>query len=151
MSLPHILRKDEFIQSLSLGAGNTGRSFDLETNQRIAEFKFINWKGGSEPARQDSLFKDFYLLAEAQTSKQRYIYVTGIEHPLKFLEGQRAISSVMNRYKTLYDEFQSNYGTRFTTVHEYYQYHKSRISLVDITTLVPQLSSIIHFGNTNHD
>lgn len=42
-SLPEILKKEEVIQSLSLGAGNTGKHFDLETNQRIAEYKFIQW------------------------------------------------------------------------------------------------------------
>src|SRR5690348_14950778 len=45
LCLPHILRPGEIIEYVSLGAGNTGRSFDLETNQRIAEFKFIHWQG----------------------------------------------------------------------------------------------------------
>ena len=30
--LPNILKKGEIIESLSLGAGNTGKQFDLETN-----------------------------------------------------------------------------------------------------------------------
>jgi hypothetical protein len=47
LCLPHILRPDEVIDYVSLGAGNTNRHFDLETNQRIAEFKFIHWQGGS--------------------------------------------------------------------------------------------------------
>ena len=46
LSLPKILENNEIIEYLSLGAGNTGRQFDLETNCRIAEFKFINWQGG---------------------------------------------------------------------------------------------------------
>jgi hypothetical protein len=33
LPLPEILEKDEFIEHLSLGAGNTGRPFDLETNR----------------------------------------------------------------------------------------------------------------------
>jgi hypothetical protein len=43
LALPAILEDDEVVEELSLGAGNTGRSFDLETNRRIAEFKFIAW------------------------------------------------------------------------------------------------------------
>jgi hypothetical protein len=43
LSLCAILRPHELVESLSLGAGNTGRSFDLVTNRRIAEFKFIRW------------------------------------------------------------------------------------------------------------
>ena len=35
MCLPHILEPDERVESVSLGAGNTGRDFDLETNVRV--------------------------------------------------------------------------------------------------------------------
>jgi hypothetical protein len=45
-ALRYILEPDEVIRSLSLGAGNTGRSHDLETDRQIAEFKFIDWQGG---------------------------------------------------------------------------------------------------------
>ena len=38
ISLPYLLEDDEEIQSLSLGAGNTGRRYDLETDRRVAEF-----------------------------------------------------------------------------------------------------------------
>src|SRR3989339_1184835 len=34
--IPNILESDEIIEELSLGAGNTGRKYDLETNKRIA-------------------------------------------------------------------------------------------------------------------
>ena len=50
--LPSILEDGEVIEYVSLGAGNTGREFDLETNFRIAEFKFIRWQGGAEVIRQ---------------------------------------------------------------------------------------------------
>jgi hypothetical protein len=64
LCLPHILEPEETIEYVSLGAGNTGRAFDLETNKRIAEFKFSRWQGGAEAIRQNSLFKDFYCMAE---------------------------------------------------------------------------------------
>src|SRR5208337_273723 len=51
LCLPRILRPGEIIDYVSLGAGNTGRAFDLETNHRIAEFKFIHWQGGPESIR----------------------------------------------------------------------------------------------------
>lgn len=85
LCLPHILEPGEHVEYLSLGAGNTGRSFDLETNLRVAEFKFINWQGGSETIRQNALFKDLYLLAEDPTPKRKFMYVLETEHPLKFL------------------------------------------------------------------
>ncbi len=73
LCLPRILRPGEVVDYVSLGAGNTGRAFDLETNQRIAEFKFIHWQGGPESIRQDSLFKDLYEMAECKTPKEKYL------------------------------------------------------------------------------
>src|SRR5262245_16868715 len=56
--LPHLLEAGEQVEYVSLAAGNTGRAFDLETTLRVAEFKFIDWQGGAEVIRQNSLFKD---------------------------------------------------------------------------------------------
>jgi hypothetical protein len=64
LCLPHVLEGDENVQYLSLGAGNTGCPFDLETDRRVAEFKFINWRGGPESIRQNSVFKDLFMMAE---------------------------------------------------------------------------------------
>jgi HAMP domain-containing protein len=71
LCLPHILQAEERVEYVSLGAGNTGREFDLETTRRIAEFKFIHWRGGPESIRQNGLFKDFYLLAESTSKKSK--------------------------------------------------------------------------------
>ena len=117
--LPHIFQPGEVIESLSLGAGNTGRDFDLETNQRVAEFKFIRWRGGPETIRQNSLFKDFFELAEHDTDKQKCLYVLGTKHPLAFLTSGRAISSVLNRNVDLLARFQSLYP-ECSTVQDYY-------------------------------
>src|ERR1700679_1913200 len=87
LCLPHILRPGEIIEYVSLGAGNTGRAFDLETTLRVAEFKFIRWQGGPESIRQNSLFKDFYELAEYETPKEKYLYVLGTEHGEQFFNG----------------------------------------------------------------
>jgi hypothetical protein len=141
LSLPEILEQGEVVEYLSLGAGNTGRPFDLETNHRVAEFKFINWQGGSESIRQNSLFKDFYLLAEYETPKRKYLYVLGKKHPMKFLNGGRSLESVMSRNNKLWLEFQTKYASRFKKVSEYFEYRKSVVQLVDIAEIVPQ------FGN----
>jgi hypothetical protein len=139
--LPKILDEDEVVESLSLGAGNTGRPFDLETNKRIAEFKFINWQGGSEAIRQNSLFKDFYLMAEYDTPKEKYLYVIGTKHPLKFLAGGRALESILSRNNKLWGEFQLKYGAQFTRVNDYYQYRKSVVKLVDVSSIMPQFTN----------
>jgi len=137
LSLPHLLSSAETIIDLSLGAGNTGKPFDLETTERIAEFKFIDWQGGPESIRQNALFKDYYLLAEHPTKKQKYLYVIGTEHPLRFLNGRRSLRSVMSRNSALWSDFTERYGERFKTVSEYYAYRKTAVRLEDISTLLP--------------
>jgi hypothetical protein len=141
LSLPKILENNEIIEYLSLGAGNTGRPFDLVTNRRIAEFKFIDWQGGAESIRQNSLFKDFYLLAEYETTKQKYLYVLGKEYPKKFLKGGRSLESIMRRNNKLWSEFQAKYDDRFKRVGEYFDYRESAVQLVDVIEIVPQFGS----------
>lgn len=51
LALPHILSPDERVLHLSLGAGTSDGRFDLETDRRIAEFKFIQWRGRDAPNR----------------------------------------------------------------------------------------------------
>ena len=95
LALPHVLEPHERIESLSLGAGNTGRSFDLETDRQVAEFKFIAWRGGAEAIRQNGLFIDIFRLALAETDRRKVVYLTGLDHPLRFLRGRREGHDVM--------------------------------------------------------
>jgi len=140
-ALPYILKAGEEIQELSLGAGNTGRPFDLETTQRVAEFKFIQWRGGAEVTRQNSLFKDFFRLAEAETTKVRELYVLERDRPLRFLTGRRALSSVLSRDEALRQAFATRYGGRFTVARDYYNYRRDLVDLIDITTLAPEFAA----------
>ncbi|MCG8554502.1 MAG: hypothetical protein MJD61_04325 [Proteobacteria bacterium] len=141
-ALPKILSGDEKVEYLSLGAGNTGRAFDLETDKRIAEFKFINWRGGPESIRQNSLFKDFFELAEAETRKERYLYVLGLKYPLKFFRGRRNLKSVMSKNNALAQSFQNKYGDRFSVVQEYFEVTKHKVHLVDLIPIVPALAGM---------
>jgi len=142
IALPAVLSDGEVVQRLSLGAGNTGRQFDLETNRRIAEFKFINWRGGPEVIRQNALFKDFFGLAEHETSKLRCLYVLGLDHPLKFFTGRRALSSIMSRNSRLARSFADRYGDRFKVVREYFEYRKGQVQIIDLLPLLPQLADL---------
>lgn len=142
LSLPKILKEDEKIEYLSLGAGNTGRDFDLETNFRIAEFKFINWKGGSESIRQNSLFKDFFLLAESDSNKEKELYVIGKVLPLQFLNGNRSIKSVFSRNNQLLSIFRDKYQERFSVVKDYYDFKKDDVHLIDLTDIIPGINQL---------
>ncbi|CCN34031.1 conserved hypothetical protein [Vibrio nigripulchritudo SO65] len=135
-SLKDILKKGEVVQSVSLGAGNTGRKFDLETNLQVAEFKFIDWKGGAESIRQNGLFKDFYELAEYDTEKAKSLYVVGTHYPLKFLNGRRALTSVLSKQPAIYKGISGKYGSAIKVVRDYYEIHKSSVRVIDISPYI---------------
>lgn len=139
LCLPELLAPDETIQSLSLGAGNTGKAFDLETDRRVAEFKFISWQGGPEAIRQNSLFKDFYCLAEHESSKSKHLYVLGTDHPLKFLNGRRALESVLSKNVSLHREFRAKYPG-YRVVRDYYLPRRDLVLIEDVSGLLPALT-----------
>lgn len=140
LCLPHILQPGEVVQSASLGAGNTGKAFDLETNMRVAEFKFITWQGGPEAIRQNSLFKDFYCLAEHDTPKSKYLYVVGTAIPLKSLAGNRAIDSVLSKNASLLEDFRSKHPD-CRVVSDYYLPRRDLVQLVDVSPWVTELTA----------
>ena len=146
LSLPGILEPDETIQYVSLGAGNTGRPFDLETDRRVGEFKFVTWRG-ADTIRQNQLFKDIYLLEAAETTKRKQVFVVGDAYPLKFLRSERSLRSVMSRNLKLWADFQARFGSRFRTVRDYYEVHGASVELVDLDRLFPgrfvELSEIL--------
>jgi hypothetical protein len=136
--LEYMLEDGEVIEYLSLGAGNTNRQFDIETDRRVAEFKFINWQGGAESIRQNSLFRDFVNLAEYQTDKVRQLCVLGDHHPLAFFCRRRSLASVCGKDPTLLNFLNTNYPD-VTVVHEYYEHHSDRVAIVDVSGWLPEL------------
>ena len=143
MCLPHILEPGERVEILSLGAGNKGRDFDLETNVRIAEFKFIQWRGGPETIRQNSVIKDYLLLAEHPTAKRKHLYLIGKEHAIRFLRGGRAISSVLSRNAKLQRMFTERFGERFRTVGNYYAAHARVVQIEDVSPWLSELAEVL--------
>lgn len=139
--VPKIIEAGEKVQFVSLGAGNTGRRFDVETNRRVAEFKFIHWQG-RDTIRQNSLFKDFYQLAEFPTEKRRELYVLDTTMPIKFLRGGRAIASVLSKDVKVLTEFRRRYGNEFATVGQYYAFRQNAVKLIDAAPLLPELAQV---------
>jgi len=137
--LPHILDANETVEYVSLGADNTGRLFDLETDRRIAEFKFIRWRGGAETIRQNTMFKDFFLLAQHPTRKRKYLYLLGTGHALKFMKGGRALTSVLSRNERLRRMFGETFGKWFLTVGEYYASQGRAVEIADVSPWLPEL------------
>lgn len=141
-ALPLILQKDEEIVCSSLGAGKArAAGFDLETNLRIAEFKFIRWQGGSESVRKQTLFQDFYRLVREPTTRQKELYLLDTQIPLRFLMGRSsAVNILRRRNAALAEDYASRYGTRYKTVGEFYQEHKAEVRLVNLVEIAPEFA-----------
>lgn len=143
LCLPHLLEPGERVDYVSLGAGNTGRAFDLETNLRVAEFKFIRWRGGPESVRQNSVFKDFLLLALHPTPKRKHLYLLGTDHALKFLRGGRALSSVLSRNDKLQRTFAHHFGDTYQTVGDYYDANSEQVRIEDVSPWLSELAEAL--------
>ena len=143
VSLQYILEPDEIVESLSLGAGNTGRKHDLTTDRRIAEFKFINWRPSRNTMRENVLFADVFSVASADTDKRRVVYLLGTDQAKKFLCGGRAITSVLSRSPKVRRMFDVAYGTNtFATVRDYWATVCDTVELLDLCEFAPHVFAV---------
>jgi hypothetical protein len=77
-------------------------------------------------------------MAEHETRKEKYLYVLGTEHGEKFLNGGRALTSVL-RNATLRNKFNAKFGDRYRTVREYYLPRKGLVVIQDVSSFLPEL------------
>lgn len=151
MLLTKIIEEGEHVEEVSLGAGNTGKEFDLVTDRRVAEFKFIHWQGGAETSRKKNLFKDFFRLAEAPVSKKRELYLLGVSHALRFLRSGTGLESVMSKNVPLRTKFRERYGDKFSTVGQYYASKQHDVSIIDASPLLPELVRVVSVVESESD
>src|SRR5260370_27460137 len=137
LCLPELLENGEQIEAVSLAAGNTGKSFDLVTDRRIAEFTFIDWKGGSEPIRKQKLLKDFYQLADADTTKRRYLYFLGDEHAPNVFRSRSPCKGMLRKFAILRDAFLEHYEPTLS-VRDYYHAKKDLVTLQNLERGAPK-------------
>lgn len=137
LTLGRILEPGEKVISTSLGAGTGGRRYDLETDRRIAEFKFTRWRG-SDSVRQRELFADFVNLAEVVDPRRRQLFVTGLAMPRKFLAtSNRKVKSVCDRRPEVLDRITAAHGDVYKTVSDYTAAFQDRVELVDLERVLP--------------
>lgn len=148
-ALPHILESDELVESLSLGAGSAGSDFDLVTDKRIAEFKFINWQGGSEAVRKKTLFEDYFKLVREQTFREKYLYLLDTEIPMRFLRGRSNILRLLDRNNRLREDFVARYGQTYYTVGEFYGAHEEAVRFVNLVEVVPGFDALVKMEGAN--
>jgi hypothetical protein len=140
LCLPEILEDDERIIAVSLAAGNIGKSFDLVTDRRIAEFTFIDWKGGPESIRKQKLFKDFYQLAEADTTKSRCLYFLGDVHAPKVFRSRSTCKGMLRKFAMLRDDFLAQCDATLR-VRDYYDAKKHLVMLEDLDVAAPNAAT----------
>jgi hypothetical protein len=136
LALAQILVPGERVKAVSLGAGTGGRHHDLETDRRVAEFKFTRWRG-HDAVRQRELFADFVALAESSDPRKRQLFVAGLALPEKFLRSNSSIVSVCQRRPEVLARIRIQHGDSLRTVAEYAAAHKGEVELVDVTRLLP--------------
>lgn len=128
MILPFILKDQEIVESLSLGAGSSeAKRFDLETNLRIAEFTFIDWRG-NDNTRLQKIFKDFYRLAEFPTKKEKELWVSDDTYVMKYLRSRASVRSATQKHRDVWETIQSSYP-EIQIVSDYYRRHGAKVTL----------------------
>ncbi len=136
-SLPYILDKDEHIVRASIGASSASGEYDLETDRRLAEFKFSKWQGSGDAVRKKTLFEDFVKLAIAETSKEKYLYILDSSVPIRFLRGNSFVLRLLDRNNGVREKFIAAFGDKYQKVNEFHSAFENEIKLVDLIGLVP--------------
>ena len=83
------------------------------------------------------------MLAESDSTKRKYLYVLGTEHPLKFLNGGRTIRSVLSRNNEVRERFYARFGETFVRVRDYYRFRVDNVSIVGISPWLPELANTL--------
>ena len=98
-SLPKILSENEIVTNLSLAAGAEGDGFDLETDKRVAEFKFSKWQdgGAKNGMRKRHVFADFVNLTILKTDKKKELYAVSADSILKYFNGRANWERVLSK------------------------------------------------------
>ncbi|WP_231627096.1 PE-PGRS family protein [Streptomyces apocyni] len=138
LALPFILDEGEKVTNRpSLGAGNDpSRPYDLETDQRVAEFKLSRWRG-ADAARKRQTFKDLVMLAADQSGRQADLYVVGPE-PARFLRSSASTAAwALDRSPGARRTFQSVFGSLDVPVHEFTATHAHHVRVTDLCDILP--------------
>lgn len=138
-ALPQLLESGEILKRPSLAAGNDStRLYDLETNRRVAEFKFAAWKGG-DSARKKDVVKDLVLLAAEESDRMAELYVVG-NAPIHFLRSTKSpVSWALSRYPPVKALYESRFGDVSVSISEFVNTYASRVALIDLEILLPDL------------
>ncbi|MBD0709094.1 PE-PGRS family protein [Streptomyces sp. CBMA291] len=138
LTVPHVLDEGEtIVKRPSLGAGNDpSRPYDLETDQRVAEFKLARWRG-ADAARKRQTFKDLAMLAADRSGRQADLYVVGPE-PIRFLRSSNSTAAwALDRSPGALRTFHSAFGSPDVPIHEFTATHARHVRITDLRGILP--------------
>ena len=135
------LNKNEKVQYLSLGAGNHKEHFDLETNQRIAEFKFGKWNESSANGiRRRGYFSNYVTLLTTEDIRTKYFVVEDKNAFEKFIKKKSQWKNVLSKNPTCYKNLEkflvNNKMEYVTTVGEIYNHFQEVVTIVDFNEII---------------
>lgn len=139
LSLPHLLAPGETLRRPSLAAGNDpSRPFDVETDRRVAEFKFSRWDG-NDAMRKRHVFKDLVHLAAEESGRAAELYVLGAR-PIRFLRATRSpVSWALDRFPGTRVLFEQRFGRLDKPIPEFVSGDGARVEIIDLEQRLPSL------------
>ncbi|QES49280.1 PE-PGRS family protein [Streptomyces venezuelae] len=150
LAVPHVLNEGETITKRpSLGAGNDpGRPYDLETDQRVAEFKLARWRG-ADATRKRQTFKDLVMLAADRSERQADLYVVGPE-PARFLRSSTSTAAwALDRSPGALRTFQSVFGSPDVPIREFTATHARHVRITDLCGILPPaVTNLLQYPHT---
>jgi hypothetical protein len=139
LALPHLLEPGEVLRRPSLAAGNDpSRPYDIETDRRVAEFKFARWHG-ADAMRKRQLVKDLVHLAADESGRRRELYVVG-ERPPHFLHTSTStLGWALDRFPATRELFRTRFGALGVPIHEFVQGGGADVVIINLETTLPEL------------
>ncbi|OCB71180.1 hypothetical protein B0A79_22565 [Flavobacterium piscis] len=139
------LNEDEEVQYLSLGAGNHKERFDMETNLRIAEFKFGKWNDNSANGiRRRGYFSNYINLLTANDQRNKYFIVEDKKSFLKFVSGKATWRNVLSKnpsgFKKLEKFIIENKKEHLVTVGEIHKEFEELVAIIDYNQIIENIN-----------
>lgn len=135
------LDENEKLRYLSLGAGNHKERFDLETNLRIAEFKFGRWNDKSPNGlRRRGYFSNYIGLLTSEDPRRKYFVVEDKESFFKFIKGKADWRNVLSKNPTGLKKLEffliENGKENLTSVGQIYSAFEESVTILDYCDIV---------------
>lgn len=139
------LNEDEEVQYLSLGAGNHKERFDMETNLRIAEFKFGKWNDNSANGiRRRGYFSNYINLLTANDQRNKYFIVEDKKSFLKFVSGKATWRNVLSKnpsgFKKLEKFIIENKKEHLVTVGEIHKEFEELVTIIAYNQIIENIN-----------